>query len=323
MHAILVTGGAGFIGSHVCDALIGAGMSVRCFDSFITGQEANIDHLIGSSGFELVRGDIRDQASVMHAVRGMDAVVHLAALGSVPRSIADPLASEAANLQGFLHVLEAWRAEGRGGRLVYASSSSVYGDSTASPKREGQEGRPLSPYAVTKAMDEVYAALYHRLYGVRSIGLRFFNVFGERQDPEGPYAAAIPRFIRALMRHDRPEIYGDGSQTRDFTYVGNAVRAVLLALSTTDPRAEGAVCNVAVGDSIALNDLLGLIRERVAAIDPTVGGIQPVHRPDRPGDVRHSLADIGRAADLIGYAPAMDVAAGLDRTVPWYVRHGA
>jgi UDP-N-acetylglucosamine 4-epimerase len=172
-------------------------------------------------------------------------------------------------------------------------------------------------------MDEVYAALYHRLYGVRSIGLRFFNVFGERQDPEGPYAAAIPRFIRALMRHDRPEIYGDGSQTRDFTYVGNAVRAVLLALSTTDPRAEGAVCNVAVGDSIALNDLLGLIRERVAAIDPTVGGIQPVHRPDRPGDVRHSLADIGRAADLIGYAPAMDVAAGLDRTVPWYVRHGA
>ncbi len=319
-RTVLVTGGSGFIGSHVCDALLAAGDRVRCLDNFATGRRSTVAHLMGRSDFELVEGDIRDREAVLHAVNGVDRVVHLAALGSVPRSIADPLPSEAANLLGFLHVLEACRILGTE-RLVYASSSSVYGDSKASPKHEGMEGRPLSPYAVTKAMDEAYADLYHRLHGVKVIGLRFFNVFGERQDPEGPYAAAIPRFIRALLRHERPEIYGDGEQTRDFTYVGNAVQAVRCGLDTTHPEAPGQVFNVAVGTTTGLNDLLAMIQERLGAIDPAIASIRPVHRPDRPGDVRDSLANIDRAGALLGYRPAITVQQGLDRAVPWYAEH--
>jgi UDP-N-acetylglucosamine 4-epimerase len=223
----LVTGGAGFIGSHVCDALLAQGNAVRCLDNLATGNLRNIEHLQGAKNFTFVQGDIREARDVEQALVGVDAVVHLAALGSVPRSIAFPLDSEAANLGGFLNVLEAARHAGLK-RIVYASSSSVYGDSPALPKREGQEGNPLSPYAVTKMMDEVYAGLYHRLFGIETIGLRFFNIFGERQDPEGAYAAAIPKFIRALLKHEAPVVHGDGHQTRDFTYVGNAVQAVQL-----------------------------------------------------------------------------------------------
>jgi len=314
---VLVTGGAGFIGSHVCDALLADGRAVRCLDNFVTGRAGNIAHLKDHPGFTLFTGDIRDRAAVMEAVRGTGAVVHLAALGSVPRSIADPLASEETNLVGTLHVLEACRAH-PGVRLVYASSSSVYGDSASSPKHEGDEGRPLSPYAVTKAMDEVYAGLYHRTFGVKAVGLRFFNVFGERQDPDGPYAAAIPRFIRALLRHQRPEIYGDGGQTRDFTHVGNAVQAVMAALTCADHRIWGDVFNVAVGSTTPLLRLLGMIQERLARIDPAIATIIPEHKPERPGDVRDSLADIGKARALLGYAPRIAVAEGLDRTVPWY-----
>lgn len=317
---ILVTGGAGFIGSHVCRTLLESGRSVRCFDSFVTGRRATILDLQQHSGFHLMEADIRDLEACRRAVAGVESVVHLAALGSVPRSIDDPMASEAANLTGFLHVLEACRSHGVH-RLVYASSSSVYGDSPASPKVEGQEGVPLSPYAVTKAMDEAYAGLYHRLFGLETVGLRFFNVFGEHQDPDGTYAAAIPRFISRLLRHQPPVVNGDGRQTRDFTYVGNAVQAVQCALSTTRPDAFGAVFNIAYGRSTDLLTLVGMLRAALQVHDPDVAGVPVEHGPDRPGDVRASLADVGRARKVLGYEPRYAIEDGLQRAVPWYVAH--
>ena len=315
---VLVTGGAGFIGSHVCEALLERGYAVRCLDSFVTGKPSNIAHLDGRGKFTVLEGDIRDLEVCKKATDGMDAVLHLAALGSVPRSIDDPLASEAANLGGFLNLLEACRYA-RIRRFVYASSSSVYGDSPASPKREGQEGKPLSPYAVTKAMNEVYADLYHRLFVIESIGLRFFNVFGERQDPHGPYAAAIPRFVTSLLRHEAPTVHGDGHQTRDFTYVGNAVDAMLAGLRCSDERAFGHVFNIAYGQSTDLLQLIDRIKEELAKHDPQVASVPVDHVADRPGDVRASLADIGRAHEILGYRPAFDLEAGLRRAIPWYV----
>ena len=315
--SVLVTGGAGFIGSHLCDALVAAGTEVVCLDDLSTGKRSNIAHLETGPRFRFVQGDLADRPLLRSLVQPHGDVVHLAALGSVPRSITDPLATEQANLTGFLHVLEAVR-HGGVRRLVYASSSSVYGDSPHLPKREGQEGRPLSPYAVTKLMDEVYAGVYHRLHGLDVIGLRFFNVFGERQDPDGPYAAAIPRFIRAFMHHRAPVLNGDGGQTRDFTYVANAVEAVRRALATTHPEAPGAVVNIAYGSSCDLRGLIGLLKERLASLDPAIAGIDAVHGPDRPGDVRASLADTSLAARLLGYVPHHSLVQGLDRTVPWY-----
>ncbi|MBV6405112.1 MAG: NAD-dependent epimerase/dehydratase family protein [Flavobacteriales bacterium] len=319
-RTILVTGGAGFIGGHVCRALVGQGVRVRCLDSFVTGRRDNIADLVDGSDFRLLEADIRDLDACMEAVDGVGAVVHLAALGSVPRSIDDPLASEAANLTGCLQVLEACRRKGVR-RVVYASSSSVYGDSAASPKQEGTEGTPLSPYAVTKVMNEAYAGLYHRLFGLETIGLRFFNVFGEHQDPEGPYAAAIPRFIARLLDHRPPVLNGDGRQTRDFTYVGNAVQAVLAALATARTEAFGGVFNVACGRSTDLLTLVDLLRKALVEHDPAVAGIAVEHGPERPGDVRASLADIERARMVLGYDPQYAVEQGLDRAVPWYVQH--
>ncbi len=316
---ILVTGGAGFIGSHVCDALIGDGYGVRCFDNLATGKRANVAHLEGRPEFTFVQGDLRTQDELQSAMAGTSAVVHLGGLGSVPRSIADPLPSEEANLTGFLNVLEAARLAGVK-RIVYASSSSVYGDSAELPKREGTEGRPLSPYAVTKAMDEAYAHLYHHMYGTELIGLRFFNVFGERQDPEGPYAAAIPKFIRAFLKHEAPVVNGDGGQTRDFTYVGNAVHAVQCGLKAGG-QALGNVFNIAYGDRCDLLTLVDHLRTHLARIDPGIAEVGVEHAPDRAGDVRDSLADVGKARELLGYAPRYDLAAGLERAVPWYAEH--
>lgn len=316
---ILVTGGAGFIGSHLCDALMAAGRPVRCFDSLVTGKRANIAHLEGRPGFTFIEGDIRSMADLRAVLDGVRDVAHLAALGSVPRSIATPLESEASNLAGFLGLLEVARAAGVR-RIVYASSSSVYGDSPVLPKKEGTEGRPLSPYAVTKSMDEAYANLYHRMHGTEVVGLRFFNVFGERQDPEGPYAAAIPKFIRAFLRHEPPRIHGDGLQTRDFTYVGNAVDAVRCALDAP-PAVAGEVFNIAYGASCDLLTLVDRLRERLAVGDPAVASVGVEHVPERPGDVRASLADITKARDLLGYAPRYSLADGLDRAVPWYAAH--
>lgn len=315
----LVTGGAGFIGSHVCDALLAAGAQVRCIDNLATGKESNIAHLRPRNDFRFIQADICNAADLNAAVKGVDAVVHLAALGSVPRSIEHPLESEQANLAGFLQVLEAMRAEGVK-RIVYASSSSVYGDSVQLPKREGTEGAALSPYAVTKDMDEAYAALYVRLFGIEAIGLRFFNIFGERQDPEGAYAAAIPKFIRALLKGEAPVLNGDGLQTRDFTYVANAVKAVRSALDAPAQRA-GEVYNIACGESCDLRSLLGKLQHRLARVVPQAAGIKPVHGPDRPGDVRASLADISKAREQLDYSPCCTLDEGLDRAVPWYAEH--
>lgn len=317
-RTILVTGGAGFIGSHACDALLAQGYRVRCLDNFATGKRDNVAHLAGHPSFELVEGDIRSEMDVQRAVRDVDAVIHLAALGSVPRSIADPIASHRVNLEGFLQVLQQTSLAGIK-RFVYASSSSVYGDSKELPKREENTGEPLSPYAVTKQGNELYARLYHSSRGMEVIGLRFFNVFGERQDPEGPYAAAIPRFIKALRAHQSPVIFGDGLQSRDFTYVGNAVQAILAALRTDDERAFGDVFNVAYGACTTLLELVDELRAAVSKADPKVAHVRTEHAPERPGDIRDSLADVSKARDVLRYAPQVDLRAGLERAVPWYL----
>ncbi|MBK9175776.1 MAG: SDR family oxidoreductase [Flavobacteriales bacterium] len=317
-RTILVTGGAGFIGSHACDALLAEGYRVRCLDNFATGKRDNVAHLTGHTAFEMVEGDIRSEADVQKAVSCADAVIHLAALGSVPRSIADPIASHRVNLEGFLQVLQQTSVAGIK-RFVYASSSSVYGDSKELPKREENIGEPLSPYAVTKQGNELYARLYHSARGMEVIGLRFFNVFGERQDPEGPYAAAIPRFIKALRGHQPPVIFGDGLQSRDFTYVGNAVQAILAALRTDDERAFGDVFNVAYGARTTLLELVDELRAAVAKADPKVALVRTEHAPERAGDIRDSLADVSKAREVLRYAPQVDLRTGLERAVPWYL----
>jgi UDP-N-acetylglucosamine 4-epimerase len=316
---ILVTGGAGFIGSHVCDALLEEGAVVHCLDNLSTGHEGNIHHLEGRTDFRFTRADIRDKVAVELAMKGVAAVVHLAALGSVPRSIEHPIESESVNLGGFLNVLETARKL-KIKRVVFASSSSVYGDCNKLPKREGREGAPLSPYAVTKLMDETYADLYHRLFGLETIGLRFFNIFGERQDPEGPYAAAIPRFVRALLHGNAPVINGDGLQSRDFTYVGNAVQAVVRALEANADQ-DGQVFNVACGECCTVLDLVGKLKERLLRIDPSIPDVGVKHGPERAGDVRTSLADISKARELLGYDPRYSLEQGLDKAVPWYAEH--
>lgn len=317
---VLVTGGAGFIGSHACDALIAAGKRVRCFDNLATGKRENIAHLLGNPAFEFVEGDIRNEEDVKRAVAGVDAVVHLAALGSVPRSIADPVTSHQVNLDGFLNVLHQAQQAGIR-RFVFASSSSVYGDSKELPKREDRIGAALSPYAVTKQGNEMYARIFHVLHGMETIGLRFFNVFGERQDPEGPYAAAIPRFIKAFRTHQPPVIFGDGLQSRDFTYVGNAVQAIQAALAASNYRAFGDVFNVAYGSRTTLVDLVNELKTVMTESDPSVADVPIEHAPERVGDIRDSLADVSKAKEQLGYFPSVSLSEGLRRAVPWYLAH--
>ncbi len=318
--AILVTGGSGFIGSHVCDALVDLGAQVTCMDNFATSDRKNVEHLQGRKNFRLIEGDIRSVDDCRNAIAGNAIVVHLAALGSVPRSIADPLASHATNLTAFLNVLESSRIAGVK-KLIYASSSSVYGDSKELPKKEERIGLPLSPYAVTKAGNEAYATLYHRLHSFPSIGLRFFNVFGERQDPDGPYAAAIPKFIRSFLAHRSPQVHGDGLQSRDFTYVGNAVQAVIAAIESRNADVAGRIFNIAYGSRTTLLELIGLLQRELAQIDPTIASIQVKHVAPRAGDVRDSLADIGLAKEMLGFKPAYTLVEGLKKAVPWYVRN--
>jgi UDP-N-acetylglucosamine 4-epimerase len=318
----LVTGAAGFIGSHLVETLLRAGQRVRALDNFATGYRHNLDEIRRSVGeeawvrFEFVEGDIRDRATCRAAVAGADHVLHQAALGSVPRSLADPLTTHDVNLTGFLNMLDAARSAGIGS-FVYAASSSTYGDEPNLPKVEERIGNPLSPYAVTKLVDELYAAIYRRSYGFAAIGLRYFNVFGPRQDPNGAYAAVIPRWTAAMLAGDPVTIFGDGETSRDFCYVANAVQANLRA-ALAGPAAHGEVFNVAVGERTTLNDLFGLLRDGL--------GERQVHYPlpaahadFRAGDVRHSLADIGKAQRLLGYAPTHDLAAGIDEALPWYI----
>jgi UDP-N-acetylglucosamine/UDP-N-acetylgalactosamine 4-epimerase len=320
----LVTGGAGFIGSHLVETLLGLGQRVRVLDSFVTGHRRNVEEASRGheADLELVEGDIRDLDTCLRAVKGVDLILHQAALGSVPRSIEDPLASHASNVTGFLNVLWAAREAGVR-RVVYASSSSVYGDHPGLPKVEDLVGRQLSPYAVTKYADELYAHAFGQAYGLELLGLRYFNVFGPRQDPNGPYAAVIPLWFRSLLEGKPVHVNGDGETSRDFCYVENVVQANLLAATTENPEAIGKVYNVAVGDRTTLLQLFDGIRAQVARYRPEAAAVRPEHREARAGDVRHSLADVSRARQLLGYEPAVTVTQGLARAAEWYRRAAA
>ncbi|HEX8011838.1 MAG TPA: SDR family oxidoreductase [Casimicrobiaceae bacterium] len=319
----LVTGSAGFIGSHLLEALLGLGQEVVSLDNFATGSRLNLDDVRRAVGEEAWRrhtfleADVIDFSACRRACDGIDIVLHEAALGSVPRSIEDPLRTHAANATGFLNLLVAAR-DARVRRFVYAGSSSTYGDHPGLPKVEHEIGSPLSPYAVTKYLDELYAQVFERCYGVATVGLRYFNVFGPRQDPEGAYAAVIPRWAAAMLRGAPIVIYGDGETTRDFCYVANVVQANLLAATTLDPAAVGQIYNVAAGGRMSLNELYGVLRELVAERHPELAIPPAVYESFRAGDVRHSQADISKAQRLLGYEPTHDMRSGLRAALPWY-----
>lgn len=315
---VLVTGGAGFIGSSICHDLLERGNEVICLDNFATGKRENISDLRGNPKFKLIEGDIRDIDTCHKAVKGVDVVLHQAALGSVPRSIADPATTNAVNINGFLNMLIATRDAGIQ-RFVYASSSSVYGDSPELPKVEERTGKVLSPYAITKMVNEEYARVFGSLYGMETIGLRYFNVFGRRQDPNGPYAAVIPKFTMAFMKYESPVINGDGSNSRDFTYIDNVVLANNLAATAENPAAINQAYNVACGDSVNLNEMTSMLRGYLAEKDSKIADVNPLHGPNRPGDIPHSMASIGKAVSLLGYNPVVRFSEGLQRAVEWYV----
>jgi UDP-N-acetylglucosamine 4-epimerase len=322
----LVTGVAGFIGSNLAQSLLELDQEVVGLDNFATGKRENLHEvrdLVGSGRwdrFRFVEGDVSSSEVCREAIAGVDVVLHQAALGSVPRSIAEPLNSNRANVTGHLALLEEARRAGLR-RFVYASSSSVYGDSPALPKVESELGRPLSPYAVTKLADELYATVYGYLHGTETVGLRYFNVFGPRQDPEGAYAAVIPRWIAAMIRGDEVRINGSGEISRDFCYVANVVQANLLAATVDAPDAVNQAYNVAVGARTTLDQLFALLRDRLAAHHPGLARAKPTYGPPRPGDVMHSLADIGKACRLLGYAPTHSIERGLDESLAWYETH--
>lgn len=315
----LVTGAAGFIGSNLLECLLGAGQEVIGLDNFSTGYQQNVDEASadGSGKLTMVTADICDRAACAAAVEGVDVVLHQAALGSVPRSLAEPLASHDTNVTGFLNLLEAARQAGVS-RFIYAASSSTYGDEPTLPKIEERIGNPLSPYAATKFVNEIYAGVYARSYGFRATGLRYFNVFGPRQDPEGAYAAVIPKWVRAMLRDEEVQIFGDGETSRDFCFIANAVQANIRAALAPE-EAQGEVFNVAVGTRTSLAHLFALIREGLK--DHQVHyAREPLFSDFRSGDVRHSLADIGKARRLIGYAPTHSIEQGIAEALPWYIR---
>jgi nucleoside-diphosphate-sugar epimerase len=305
---VLVTGGAGFIGSHLVDALLSRGARVRVLDNLSNGKRENLAHCEGS--IEFLEADIRDAAICRKAVEGVDYVFHQAALGSVPRSMKDPSTSIAVNVSGTANVFAAARDAGVR-RVVYASSSSVYGDSKRLPKREGEEGKPLSPYALSKAMNEQLADVFRRVDGMELVGLRYFNVYGPRQDPDGPYAAVIPRFFKAYLSGEAPVIYGDGEQSRDFTYVADAVAANICGAEAPS-EAAGAAYNVAGGRQTTVNDLARAVRDAVG------GGPDPRHEPPRKGDVLHSAADLSQSGRALAYAPTVELGEGLARSLEHY-----
>lgn len=314
---ILVTGGAGFIGSNLCENLLQNGNIVTCLDNFSTGKKENIAPFLQNKRFKLIEGDIRDLETCEKACQNVDYVLHQAALGSVPRSIKDPITSNMVNVSGFLNMLVASKnAEVK--RFIYAASSSTYGDSKHMPKIEDIIGKPLSPYAITKYVNELYADVFSKTYGIETIGLRYFNVFGKRQDPNGAYAAVIPKFVMQLMKHESPTINGDGSYSRDFTYIENVVEMNLRALTTNNQDAINTVYNVAFGERTDLNQLVDLLKKNLSIYDPDIAKIEPNYGPNRLGDVPHSLASIDKAKEKLGYEPEFDIAKGLENAVAWY-----
>lgn len=314
---VLVTGGAGFIGSNLCEKLLESGYEVVCLDNFATGKMENISGFIGNPSFKLIEGDIRNPEDCREALGGVEYVLHQAALGSVPRSVKDPVTSNEVNVSGFLNMLAAARDAGVK-RFVYASSSSVYGDSPSLPKEEDKIGKPLSPYAVTKYVNELYADVFAKTYGMEIIGLRYFNVFGKRQDPDGPYAAVIPLFVKKLINHESPVVNGDGEYSRDFTYIDNVVQMNLLALFSENKAAVNQVYNVAFGERATLNELAGHLKEYLGEFDPEIRNIEIVYGPNRVGDIPHSLASIDKAKKLLSYSPEFSLKDGLKKAVRWY-----
>jgi UDP-N-acetylglucosamine 4-epimerase len=320
---ILITGGAGFIGSNLCEYFLEKGYYVTCLDNFSTGHHSNLEAFAGHENFTLIEGDIRNPEHCKHAVHGNDFVLHQAALGSVPRSINDPVTTNDVNISGFLNILVAAR-DAKVKRFIYAASSSTYGDADALPKIEDVIGNPLSPYAVSKYVNELYAGVFARVYGVETIGLRYFNVFGRRQDPNGAYAAVIPKFILQLMNHESPVINGDGNNSRDFTYIDNIIQMNQLAIETENCEALNTIYNTAYGDRNTLNDLVRHLKNALSELDPSIADVKVIHGPDRPGDIPHSLASIEKAKKLLNYNPQYSFEEGLEKTVQWYwsKRHG-
>jgi len=317
MRKIVVTGGAGFIGSNLCEELLKASDEVVCLDNFATGNYENILHLMDHPHFHLIVGDIRNLDDCRKAMEGCDYVLHEAALGSVPRSIKDPLTTNEVNISGFLNVLIAAR-DASIKRLIYAASSSTYGDSESLPKVEPVIGKPLSPYAVTKYVNELYAEVFSKTYSMECIGLRYFNVFGKRQDPNGAYAAVIPLFIKQLIRHESPVINGDGEYSRDFTYIRNVIQMNELALSTTCPEALNTVYNTAFGEQTTLNQLVTYLKELLSVYDPEIASVEVLHGPHRAGDIPHSLASIEKAQRWLNYRPLYSLKDGLKEAIEWY-----
>ena len=314
---VLVTGGAGFIGSNLCKTLLDLNTKVVCLDNFSTGKKANLNLFLDHQNFNLIEADIRESEACLKACEGVDYILHQAALGSVPRSINDPKTTNDVNVSGFLNMLVAAK-ESKVKRFIYAASSSTYGDSESLPKIEDHIGKPMSPYAITKYVNELYADVFHKTYGLDSIGLRYFNVFGPNQDPDGAYAAVIPKFVKKLIDHERPIINGDGSFSRDFTYIENVIQMNLLAMLSDDPEALNQVYNVAYGERTNLNQLVKILKSELSKFDPEISGISAKYGPSRQGDVPHSLASIEKAKKLLGYQPEFSVKKGLAEAVSWY-----
>lgn len=319
MDKILVTGGAGFIGSNLCEELLKQGNKVICLDNFATGKIENLLPLLNeySGTFTLQVGDIRNFEDCQKATKGVDVIFHQAALGSVPRSIKDPITTNEVNISGFLNMLVAARDAGVK-RFIYAASSSTYGDSKSLPKVEDVIGKPLSPYAITKYVNELYADVFAKTYDMECIGLRYFNVFGRRQDPNGAYAAVIPLFVKKLIAHESPVINGDGEYSRDFTYIDNVIQMNLLAMETENPDAVNQVYNTAYGERTTLNQLVGYLKEFLSEFDPEIKNIEIIHGPNRAGDIPHSLANIDKAKELLNYNPQYSMKEGLQEAVKWY-----
>jgi UDP-N-acetylglucosamine 4-epimerase len=314
---ILISGGAGFIGSNLCEYFLSKGYKVVCLDNFATGHLHNLNGVINNLNFTLIEGDIRNLSDCQKAVEGVDYVLHQAALGSVPRSINDPITTNAVNVSGFLNMIIASR-DAKVKRFVYAASSSTYGDSQGLPKVEEVIGKPLSPYAITKYVNELYAEIFSKTYGLETVGLRYFNVFGRKQDPNGAYAAVIPKFVQQFMRYESPVINGDGLYSRDFTYIDNVIQMNELAMTTQNPEALNTVYNTAFGDRTTLTQLVELLRDYLSAFDPKIGNVEVLHGPNRAGDIPHSLASIEKAKRLLGYNPQFSIQEGLKEAVAWY-----
>ena len=314
---VLVTGGAGFIGSNLCEALLKKDNKVVCLDNFSTGKRVNIAEFLSDPNFILIEGDIRKLEDCLKATKDVDYVLHQAALGSVPRSIKDPITTNDVNVNGFLNMLVAAR-DNEVKRFVFAASSSTYGDSESMPKVEDIIGKPLSPYAITKYVNELYADIFSKIYGLETIGLRYFNVFGRKQDPNGAYAAAIPKFVSQLINGESPVINGDGNYSRDFTYIDNVIQANLLSLVTTNKKAINTVYNVAYGDRNTLNDLMGYLKEYLSEFDAEISSVEVIYGPNRVGDVPHSHASVYKAKELLNYNPQFSLQKGLKEAISWY-----